>query len=552
MSQCQLLFFQNRERMSNLPSESSFAQILNRTQQNLNRINQRYAPSSGLSTVNQNVPSRYFSKREPSTSDFSVVSSNYPVGKENDRFGKNTSSNLIKPQFSTSQSQQTQPSNPPYQPNRDIIQELCDRLVLLEARMNEDTLNTRKVEQLQKLVQQHESLHITQQQEIKDLQRTLQQTQSRVATLETFVDTIRLESETNRLQSHKLELWMKDTELFRESSERITNTLRREVSDIKQQHIEMKDRLYQTVNHQEMDTLKDRVHLIAQQSITQSILAYTEKHEARMKRVERDLALLKMNQSAAVLKELQVSTQQVILQKAGLDTMRGRDEEGEVGDLGEEGEDEDIDKKDTFIDGDNNSNEYQATINTKSNNSRKPLERATQQLQEQILSNQIELTSEAVLKALEMPTPSEILIEGIVSKHMLSFQEQILRSLSKSLEQTMTMKMQQEEKKLIYQLQEILYSVGMMESISPLLSFSATTNSATPSLSTTTTAAPNHSNNSNNSLFNFQAGDALNNNTNNTNNITINASSSSSSIDSQKHLNHVRQELQKKIIEGRK
>jgi 6-phosphogluconate dehydrogenase len=232
--------------------------------------------------------------------------------------------------------------------------------------------------------------------------------------------------------------------------------------------------------------------------------------------------------------------------------MRGRDEEGEVGDLGEEGEDEDIDKKDTFIDGDNNSNEYQATINTKSNNSRKPLERATQQLQEQILSNQIELTSEAVLKALEMPTPSEILIEGIVSKHMLSFQEQILRSLSKSLEQTMTMKMQQEEKKLIYQLQEILYSVGMMESISPLLSFSATTNSATPSLSTTTTAAPNHSNNSNNSLFNFQAGDALNNNTNNTNNITINASSSSSSIDSQKHLNHVRQELQKKIIEGRK
>jgi hypothetical protein len=54
----------------------------------------------------------------------------------------------------------------------------------------------------------------------------------------------------------------------------------------------------------DVDMMKDRVHLLAQSSVSAALSGWTEVNESKLRSLERDIALVKLGQSQAVQKEM--------------------------------------------------------------------------------------------------------------------------------------------------------------------------------------------------------------------------------------------------------
>lgn len=295
--------------MANVPIDSSFAHILNRTQQSLNRINQRYAPSSNL-PIGGMV--------SPSSSLIAVPDPNSDLLR--DRLaGRDLTNTPLK--FRSPAPVPMKPTTNSISINEDILRDMLERITALESKKSEDQSVLQRVERLEKLLSNHDSSidHLTY--ESKDLQRQTNHLQSRISNMEMLYEANKTEHETRRAANAKIDHWIKDQDRWRNDIDCLTSQLRKEMADFKYNKHDFQQNMQQVASKQDIDQIKDKVHLLTQQSISVAISAWTETAENKLRQLERELALLKMGQSSAVQREIAEKTG--VLMAAGADSSSG-------------------------------------------------------------------------------------------------------------------------------------------------------------------------------------------------------------------------------------
>lgn len=338
--------------MASVPIESSFAQILNRTQQNLNRINQRYAPSSvsSQSAIGGSSSSAGVSLIGPSTSaEGASLLRERLAGKDlTNRPGQKAALSTVTI-------------------NEDILRDILERLTTLEAKRSDDHGVLQRVERLEKLLSNHDSAldHLTY--ESKDVQRQTTHLQSRISSVEMLYEANKTEHETRRAANAKIDHWIKDQDHWRDDIDRLTTQLRRELSDFKLEKQDLQQRWQQAATRHDVEQVKDKVHLLTQQSISVAISAWTENADNKLKMLERELALLKIGQSSAVQREIRAKTSDLL---------------------------RDADDADADAD----------AVGARGGS---------------------QVTAEMIAKALDAPTPSETLVKGMVASEMLQLQSSL-------------------------------------------------------------------------------------------------------------------------------
>lgn len=340
--------------MASVPIESSFAQILNRTQQNLNRINQRYAPSNVISQ----------SAIGGSSSSAGGVSLIGPISSAD---GPSLLRERLAGKDLTNRPGQKAALNT-VTINEDILRDILERLTTLESKRSDDHGVVQRVERLEKLLSNHDSAldHLTY--ESKDVQRQTTHLQSRISSVEMLYEANKTEHETRRAANAKIDHWIKDQDHWRDDIDRLTTQLRRELSDFKLEKQDLQQRWAQAATRHDVDQVKDKVHLLTQQSISVAISAWTENADNKLKALERELALLKIGQSSAVQREIRAKTSD-LLRDADADSDADADAGGARGGS--------------------------------------------------------QVTAEMIAKALDTPTPSETLVKGVVASEMLQLQSSL-------------------------------------------------------------------------------------------------------------------------------
>lgn len=335
--------------MASVPIESSFAQILNRTQQNLNRINQRYAPSS-VSSQSASL----LGGPAASSAGVSLIgagSSADGPGLLRERLAGKDLTNRPGPKAALNT----------VTINEDILRDILERLTTLESKRSEDHGVLQRVERLEKLLSNHDSAldHLTY--ESKDVQRQTTHLQSRISSMEMLYEANKTEAETRRAANAKIDHWIKDQDHWRDDVDRLTTQLRRELSDFKLEKQDVQQRWQQAATKHDVDQVKDKVHLLTQQSISVAISAWTENADNKLKNLEKELALLKIGQSSAVQREIRAKTG---------DLLRDADDDSDA----------------------------------------------------DVARGASQVTAEMIAKALDTPTPSETLVKGMVASEMLQLQ----------------------------------------------------------------------------------------------------------------------------------
>lgn len=282
--------------MASVPSESSFAEILNRTQQNLNRINQRYAPSSNL-PVGGSVP----------TSSLLLAAQDPNSTLLRDRLAGRDLTNTPH-SFRTPASFPNKPATNSISINEDILRDMLERITALESKKSEDQSLLHRVDRLEKLLANHESSldHLTY--ESKDLQRQTSHLQSRISNMEMVYEANKTEHEIRRATNAKIDHWIKDQDHWRDDIDRLTAQIRKEMADFKHDKQDFQLHMQQVASKQDIDQVKDKVHLLTQQSVSVAISSWTESAEHKLRQLEREISLLKMGQSSVVQREIAEKT----------------------------------------------------------------------------------------------------------------------------------------------------------------------------------------------------------------------------------------------------
>jgi hypothetical protein len=338
---------------SNHNFESSFTQILNRTQQNLNRINQRYATSSSLSSSLSNIPSGNDVRTSSvGRSSMEGSASVYNLGERggstllNRPNQSNEPSSLPTPPFHHSsslhqhqQQQQRSLSSSSTQPtlsnsssknvmiDENLLSSILTRLTLLEKKEEENTSFLSTVSSQEKFMKSLDnnisSLHT----DIKDLSRSFAQQNQKVIMLQSLYDSLTLDIEQRKNIFSKFENWIKETENWRETVDHSLSTSKKaEIFFSKHSSDLMKLLNESYITKYDFDSYRDKVYLLSQQAIQTTLSAWNDTNEQKMKNLEREIALMKLAQTQAVQNEMH-----------SLSSMTTGGGEGKIGELGGSG-----------------------------------------------------------------------------------------------------------------------------------------------------------------------------------------------------------------------
>jgi hypothetical protein len=314
--------------------ESSFSQILNRTQQNLNRINQRYAtapvaakPGVGTApiTLGTNPPLLANPSFPRLGTNLGAAGFNAPNQNMNPNYFQEQQQQMalatIPPPMPPTQQQYAQPPQvAPSAGNKVAIDEqtlnsILTRLQVLEQQQEQNTSSQKEQRQYEKAVDRLEKSLDTMLLEMKDIQRQFTQLHSRMNNNQTIIDNIAMEYEKITQQSVKQINWMKDTEAWRESLSELLNKINREQYKNETFWKEYESNAGTYINKYEFQLFQEKMQLSVQQNVTSTYTILHEKLTEQLKQVEKEMTLLKLGQSFAVQKEMQ-ELQDYIQQKA--------------------------------------------------------------------------------------------------------------------------------------------------------------------------------------------------------------------------------------------
>jgi hypothetical protein len=293
--------------------ESSFTQILNRTQQNLNRINQRYATNTG-SSANINS-SLNFNPPVNASYDPSRLPVNSAAPSLNVRSSLEQSRSAAPNTFRSSGGVTFNPNAPPAPPvpagrnqvvvDEELFQSILHRLTLLEKSSEEQNSYNLQIQAQEKLFKALDANINDLSLDVKDIHRSFAQQTNRLTVLQSISDSFSLEFEQRKISSMKLETWMNDTEIWREEINSFYSSIKKQEMFFQKHQKELSSLLQESyLTKHDFENFRDRVYLLSQQSVTTALSAWNDSNEGKIKELERQIAIIKLAQTKAVQNEM--------------------------------------------------------------------------------------------------------------------------------------------------------------------------------------------------------------------------------------------------------
>lgn len=184
--------------------ESSFSQILNRTKHNLNRINQRYAPSAA-GPIECNILA--------------------PRGSVNNENTINQPS-LLLDRFNKTDTYLQRPAEPARAPVGNVDSNILERLIRIEEqqRATESASNSRLVN-IEKSIENALNGFQRASQQMNDLEHSISQLQNKFSNMNGFVELLQNENDSKRNVISKMDHWIRQGEIWREDLDGKVDTL---------------------------------------------------------------------------------------------------------------------------------------------------------------------------------------------------------------------------------------------------------------------------------------------------------------------------------------
>lgn len=264
-------------------SSSSFAQILNRTQQNLNKINQRYAANSSNHPVSMVSASPASQPRFSSVGKLGVALDDLKASMAN---SSSVPTNQSPAPMSFAGSNKA--SGKMVSVDENVLGNILDRLLSLEARTAEDHNQISKILLVEKQQQMMEKNLDNLSFDCKDLSRQVSSLNSKIQGIINTVDHVQKSNESKQQQIVAFDNYVKDNEQWRANMERQLLSVAKDVASSKaltgpggfvqtneyerhksqlpllvNQHIHSILNLYQESLQNQLNTLQKKVEMMA-------------------------------------------------------------------------------------------------------------------------------------------------------------------------------------------------------------------------------------------------------------------------------------------------
>ena len=251
--------------------ESSFDRILNRTKNNIDRVNRRYNNSNIInqnhdlrsrspSPLRRNENNNYFNHNSPKRYNYE------DINKSNDNISQTTLSNIL------------------------------NRLHMLE---NSNGIDSDKGgDMMQQLTTLHKTVQLMEKSinEIKDEIKKVQHDNSSlymtVGRQEGFIDALKQEVDLRRSTISKWDLWAKSTESWREDIDNQIMGLSKQLKACERRDNDQLEILSERATKNDLETLRDRMNMFTQQAISASMAAWHDRMESSVQNVEKQVAAL--------------------------------------------------------------------------------------------------------------------------------------------------------------------------------------------------------------------------------------------------------------------
>jgi len=389
--------------------ETSFNQILNRTKNNLNRINQRYAPSS--------IDNPLIASDIPFAS-----TSNNTMNKmntfNNDNSQMNTNNNqrtsLLEKKFTTSMNETSSYLKPKM---NYIDTSLYERVARLEEnqRSGDDSI-IQRINQLEKSLESINNIIDKTNMEIKDNNRNILQIQHRLNTTNGLLELLQNDNESKRIVISKMDNWIRQGEIWREDIDNKIDIISKQMKSLDRTRLEQRDLITEYVTKYDLDVLKDRMSVITQQTVAASLSAWHDKIESNVREVERQVALLRIGRTSATSNNR--SNHRTVSASAKTSSNINNNDDDNNGD-----------------DSNNNSTNIGDIYD----------------------KDDALLTPEEVQIALSTPLPSELLLKGTVAHEVLQMESKLEEKLQIRLHLYIQNELNQTSNNLNYNLNQKLY-----------------------------------------------------------------------------------------------
>lgn len=265
--------------MGNPDWESSFTNILNRTKQNLSRINNRYAPPGG-----DNLTSSYPPPGNENRMNNTASSQNIFGAKSGGQNKVDASGNIINNSAGGGGGNTSE----------DALFHLMDRINRIEQERRSEQPILHKYVMLEKTVDNLQKQVDVSQSDNKELQRTVNQLSGKLALANGVIETLQSDNDAKRGVISKMDSWIRQGEEWREESENQLSALQKQFKALQRVLSEQKETMSDHVTRYDLEHLKDRVSVMVQQSVAASLSSWHDKFEMSIRNVERQVALVRV------------------------------------------------------------------------------------------------------------------------------------------------------------------------------------------------------------------------------------------------------------------
>ncbi|KAJ1433298.1 hypothetical protein B484DRAFT_14650 [Ochromonadaceae sp. CCMP2298] len=235
--------------------EASFDKIMSRTKLDMNKVNDRYAPSS------QGVLTQRVSNNE----------------------------NLMDKYTTIEEETYARPSS------RDMS--VLERLARLEEVQRVEGVSAQRISLLEQNLDRTSRALDRSTADAKDLERSVLQYQSKLGVVNGLVDSMRAENDAKRSLLAKLEASARQADMWRDDLEAKVDSVTKLARSLDRSRAEQREAMGEHVSRADLEAVRDRAAVVAQQAASASVSAWHDKFELSTRSLERQVALLRMGRT---------------------------------------------------------------------------------------------------------------------------------------------------------------------------------------------------------------------------------------------------------------
>ena len=281
--------------MSSSGDPQTFSRLLDRTRQNIQKISQKYS-SDVVDPIRQN--SRSYGTR-------GVLYGSQIASVRTPSSCRGVKENLIPSESQLQEHRYREVPTPLISQSHVNIEEaLLNRLSrlesLFEALTNNNTDTQKRVSALESTVDVLKHNVETLTAEVREGNRMSASANSTLIRQSGQLDSLLSDNENKRGAFSKMESWVRQNEQWREEIEQQTVTIQKTIKSQEKKINEFFNQDNNFATKADIESMKDKMHVITQQSVATSMSVWHEKVEAQMRVVERQMAAIRMGSGVPV------------------------------------------------------------------------------------------------------------------------------------------------------------------------------------------------------------------------------------------------------------